>query len=251
MNNLLSIAKLYVMKAWLLGAALLITGTGFAQMKSNSNDYLPMSTIGVGIGFQDFDGLNSRIAGEPAYRSLKDYTGIVHLGWLKERNRLVSQGNLTLGSSMSGDRNRQSSTTRFIGIGADIGYDVLAQERIMLYPFAGIGYEWYQAKFFRDVSNIDFDDVLESPILQNGISPIRFNNSFFTYKVGLGVNLFAPKERGASVGLQAAYTGSFQDREWRSKDGQDLRNAPEDRLGRFQISLILTHSPMREGKRGR
>ncbi len=240
------------MKAWLIAAALLVGGTTMAQKKKDWNNYLPMTTLGIGVGFQEFSGLNNRLAGFPQYRSLKDYTGQLQLGWMKERNRVISMSNITLGSSMSGDRNRQSSTTRFAGIGADFGYDLLKQERVMLYPIAGIGYEWYQAKFYRDNSNVNFDDVLQSPVVQNGISSIAFTNSFFNYKLGMGLNLFSPKERGASVGLQAAYIGSFQDREWRSKEGQDLANAPSDRLGRVQVSLILTHSPMMMmGKKGR
>lgn len=243
--------KLYNMKAWVLCAALLISGASMAQKKKNWDNYLPMSTIGIGVGFQEFDGLNNRIANLPQYRDLRDYTAVLQLGWMKERNRVISMSNITLGSSMSGDRNRQSSTTRFAGIGADFGYDLLKQDRVMLYPIAGIGYEWYQARFYRDNSNVNFNDVLTSPIVQTGIAPVAFNNSFFNYKLGMGLNLFAPKEKGASVGLQAAYIGSFQDREWRSKDGQDLNNAPEDRLGRFQVSLILTKAPMWYGKKGR
>ena len=60
--------KLYNMKAWVLAAALLISGASMAQKKKNWDNYLPMSTIGIGVGFQEFDGLNNRIANQPLSR---------------------------------------------------------------------------------------------------------------------------------------------------------------------------------------
>lgn len=234
--------KLYYMKAWILGAALLVAGAATAQKKTDNS--LSMTTISFGGGLQKFDGLNGRVDNFSQYRTLRDHTALLGLGFMKERNRFISMTNLGLGSTMSGDRHRQSSTVRFIGVGADFGYDLLAADKFMLYPIAGLGYEWYHAKFFRDNSNVDFDDVLQTPVIQTGISPIAFTNGFFNYKLGVGFNLVSPKDRGATIGLQAAYVGSFQEKEWRSKEGQDLRNSPEDRLGRFQLSLILTHAPM-------
>jgi hypothetical protein len=230
------------MKLWILGLSLLVVGTAIGQTNSKTDRTLSMSTLSIGGGLQEFDGLNSRIDNNNAYRTLRDYTALLHLGFMKERNRFISMINLGLGSTMSGDRQRRSSTVRFIGVGADIGYDLVAAERVMFYPLVGLGYEWYQAKFFRDVSNLSFNEVIQNPLVQPAISPIAFTNSFFNYKVGLGVNLFAPHDGGASIGLQAAYVGSFQDREWRSREGQELGNAPEDRLGRFQVSIVLTHS---------
>lgn len=244
------------MKAWILGIALLASGTTMAQKRNwksdkKWDDNLSMTTLGIGVGFQEFDGLNSRVANLPQYRSLRDYTAVAHLGMMKESNRFITMSHLTAGSSMSGDRNRQSSTVRFIGIGADFGYDLIKDKRVMIYPLAGIGYDFYQAKFYRDNSNVDFDDVLGNPALQNSITPIAMTNSFLNYKLGMGVNLFSPADRGASIGLQAAYIGSFQNREWRAKEGQELANAPSDRLGRIQVSLILTHSANTWKKGGR
>src|ERR1700710_1925173 len=81
----------------------------------------PMISHSIGGSFQKFDGLNSRAAGLPQYKQLKNYAATLGLGWLKERNRFISGGGLVLGSSMSGDHDKKSSTIRYFGLNADIG----------------------------------------------------------------------------------------------------------------------------------
>jgi hypothetical protein len=115
-------------------------------------------------------------------------------------------------------------------------------ERITFYPFAGLGAQKYQALFYRDNSSINFDDVLASPAVQNSISSVKFNNGFLVYRLGFGFSLKSPKYP-ASIGVQAGYTGSFKKNAWRSNEGQTLRNAPEDRISQFYISLVLTNKP--------
>lgn len=231
------------MKSIMLACAMALTIGASAQQttqpaKTQSRSFF--STLGIGVGWQDFSGLNDRLEGLSDYEQLKDLTALLHLGWLKERNRLIANTQLTLGSSLSGDRNEKSSVVHFIGIGADAGYDLLASDRMMLYPLVGIGYEWYQAKFYRDISALNFDDVVTSPILQNTIKAASFKNDFFTWRAGLGFNILNPKNSNYGIGLQAAYTGSFQNRHWKSNDNLSLNNSPEDRLGRIQVSLILS-----------
>ncbi|WP_336515509.1 hypothetical protein [Pollutibacter soli] len=214
------------------------TGSTTTQTKTYSKNFF--STIGFGVGWQDFSGLNDRVKEFPEYEQLNDVTALLHLGWLKEKNRLISNTQVTLGSTLSGNRDQKSSDVRFIGLGADVGYDLLASDRMMLYPLVGIGYEWYHAKFNRDVSSVDFDDVLGSPVLQNTIKAALFKNDFFTWRAGLGFNILNPKSNNYGIGIQAAYTGSFQDRSWKSSDNLNLNNSPKDRLGRIQVSLILS-----------
>ena len=86
-----------------------------AQHGSKSN-YIPMVTHGIGASFQKFEGLNSRIANYPQFKPLKESAGTLQLGFLKERNRLISDMGLIAGSSMSGDRDKKSSTIRFLGV---------------------------------------------------------------------------------------------------------------------------------------
>ncbi|ULQ53616.1 hypothetical protein [Flavihumibacter fluvii] len=217
-------------------------------MHGKYTDFMPMSTLGLGASFQQFDGLNSRIAGFPEYTSLKDHAATLQLGWLKERNRFVSGSDISFGNSFSGDKGKKSSNIRFIGLGADFGYAVVKNKTVLFYPFAGLGYEWYQARFYKDNSSSDFDDVLDSPNLQNAIRPVNFKNDFFTYHLGLGVNLTSPKSMGGGIGLRAGYTGSFHDSYWKSNDNQNLGNAPKDGLSRFFVSLVFSHQPMMMGK---
>lgn len=227
---------------------LLAVSSGVFAQNRKYQFMMPQSTFGIGVAFQEFDGLKDRMANFSQYEALKDYSATIQLGWQKERDRLISSSGIMLGSSMSGDRDKKSSTVRFIGLGADIGYDLIKSEKVMLYPLAGIGYEFYQARFFTDNSGVDFDDVVGSPTVQNAIRPLALRNSFFTYRLGMGVSLTGPKDHGGSIGVQAGYVGSFDSRNWKSNDNQVLNNAPKDQLGRFQVSLILSHQPMMHGK---
>ena len=213
--------------------------------------FMPVITRGIGASFQKFDGINNRVAGLPQYKQLKDYTATLSLGWLKEYNHFISGADAMVGSSMSGDRDKRSSTIRYIGAGFYLGYNVLNSKTIMLYPLAGLGFQKYQARFFKDNSAVDFNNVLVSPATQNNIRPVDFKNSFLTYRVGFGLAFKNPKYPSSSIGLQAAYTGGFKSRAWKSSDDQTLANAPEDNLSQFHVGLIFTMAPwfmMKHGK---
>ena len=215
----------------------------FMHNKTKMARYLPSVTRSLGGSFQQFGELNARVANLPQYEHLKGYTPTLGLGWMKEKNRIISDMGLTLGSSMSRHRNEKSSTIRYIGFNANAGYDVLKNEKITLYPLAGIGFQAYQAIFYKDNSDVDFNDILSSPAIQNSTNPVKFNNRFWVYRAGAGVSFTSPKYPSSSIGLQAGYTGSFQKSAWRSKENQSLRNAPKDRISQFYISLILTSKP--------
>ncbi len=217
---------------------------GIALSSAAQNDYkgkgMPLITGSFGVSFQKFDGLNSRVANFPQYESLKDYAGTIGLGWLKERNRVISGGGLTLGSSMSGNRDKKSSTIRYFGLNADIGYNLLKSDKVMFYPLVGIGYQGHQAIFYKDNSAVLFNDVLESPTVQKSIESVRFTNSFLLYRAGVGVAFKSLKYPGHSIGVQAGYSGSFDEHMWRSNENQLLSGAPADKLGQFYVGLVLS-----------
>lgn len=215
-----------------------------AQHRHRYEDFLPQSVLGIGVSFQKFDGINSEIAKYPQYKTLRDQTGTLSLGWLNQKKQFISGFNLTGGSSLSGDRGKRSSNIWYLGLGGDFGYDVLKSKTTTLYPFVGLGYQWYNARLNKDNSGVPFDDVLQSPSVQNAIQSVGFKNEFFTYRAGVGIVLQSPKPDEGGIGLQLGYQGSFSDRAWRSKDNQTLGNAPKDGLGQFFVSLILTHKPM-------
>ncbi len=216
---------------------------GFAQKdKTQWKKVSRLSTVSIGASFQKFEGLNSRIAAYPQYKELRDYMGTLSLGSMMTKNNFISGISLSGGSSMSGDRNKRSSALQFLSGQFNIGYDFIPGDKFMLYPLVGLGFEGYQAKFYKDNSGVNFNDVLNSPGTQNNIRPVKFTNKFTTYNLGLGFSVKAPK-CNSSVGIQAGYTGSFNDKAWKSSDRQDLANAPADRLSRFQVGLVFTGMP--------
>jgi hypothetical protein len=205
----------------------------------DKKDFTILISRGIGVSFQKFDNLNSRIAGFPEYEALKNPMWTLSLGSMHVMKNFISQITGTVGSTMSGHRDKKSSTLRSLSGGFDIGYDVIPADKIMLYPLAGIGVDAYQAIFYKDVSSVPFDDVLESPAAQNNIRSVRFNNVFATYRFGLGFALKSPKGCG-TIGLQGGYTGSFKSKSWKSNENQTLSGAPVDNLSRFNVSLILS-----------
>lgn len=161
---------------------------------------------------------------------------------MMKKNNFISGLSLTGGSSLSGDRDKRSSALQFLAGQFNIGYDFIPGDKFMLYPLAGLGFEGYQAKFYKDNSGVNFNDVLNSPGTQNSTRPVKFTNKFATYNLGFGFTVKSPKCNN-SIGIQAGYTGSFKDKAWKSSDNQELANAPVDRLSRFQVGLIFTGMP--------
>ena len=211
--------------------------------EAKKSSYMPQMMYGIGVTFQSFEGLDSRIASFPQYKELSEHMATLHLGWLKQHNQVVSGLAFTAGTSMSGDKNKRSSNLRFYGFSADLGYDVLKNELIMLYPIAGIGFEKYQARFFKDNSSVEFNNVLQSAIEQSSLGPVDFKNSFLTYRLGAGFALKNRKNPSHSIGVQAGYISSFKDHDWKTNENQELKNAPEDGLNRLYINLTFMCQP--------
>lgn len=225
-----------------LAVALCLTAS--AQKDSTYKKYEPpMMVRSIGVSFQEFEGLNARIANRPEYKSLRDYTAFIGLGWMRAHHNIISGLDLYAASSMSGDRQKRSSTLRSAGVGIDLGYDVIASPKFMLYPMVGIEGSHYMARFFKDNSAVPFNDVLQSSSIQNSIRSVDFKNSFFSYRLGIGFALQSPNHGGTSIGIQARYVGSFKDKAWRSSENQELAGAPEDKLSKFQVGLVLTSVP--------
>jgi len=229
------------MKSVILFSLLAISLFSTAQEKKGN--YMPIMTKGIGVSFQKFEALNSRIANYPQYASLKDHMWTLSVGSMHVKKNFISQFTITGGSSMSGDREKRSSALRFLSGGLDVGYDLIPSDKVMLYPLVGIGAEGYQALFYKDVSGVDFNDVLNSSTVQNSIRSVRFSNAFITYRLGMGFALKSPKSSN-TIGIQAGYTGNFKDRAWKSSENQTLAGAPVDNLSRFNISLVFTGGMM-------
>ena len=228
------------MKITFLALFTAISFGSFAQKDKKQWEKVPMlSTVTIGASFQKFDGLNGRVAAFPQYKQLRDYMGTLSLGSMMKHGDFLTGLTLTGGSSMSGDRDKRSSTLRSLGGQFNIGYDFIKSDKFMLYPLVGLGYEGYQAKFYKDNSAVNFNDVLNSPAVQNNIRSVDFTNGFGTYNLGFGFTVKSPKCDN-SIGITAGYVGSFKDKSWKSSDNQELANAPVDKLSRFQVGLIFT-----------
>lgn len=228
------------MKITLLSLAILITLASAGQNNKKWHSGKMTTLQGAGISFLQFSGLNSRIAAYPQYKALREQMGTLSLGSRNINRQFISEFTLTGASSMSGNRNKKSSTIRSLGAQMNLGYDIIRSEKLMLYPLAGIGLEGYQVKFYKDNSTVNFNDVLNSSSTRQSISAVKFTNSFLTYNLGLGFS-FKPAKCNGTIGIQASYTGSFKDRAWKGGDRQELANAPTDRLSRFQIGLVLSN----------
>jgi|SRR5436190_1491966 len=209
------------------------------KMKS----YMPMMTHGIGVSFQNFDDLNHRIAGFPQYDGLNNRIWTLSAGSMHVEKNFVSQMTITAGSSLTGNPDEKSSALRTLGAGIDFGYDVIPSTMIMVYPLVGLGAETFHAIYYRDVSTVDFDDVANSPIVQNSIRKTKFVNSAFTYRLGMGFAVNSPKS-DCSIGIQAGYVSGFHDEKWKSAEYQNLSNAPHDVIKRFSVSLIFSGKMM-------
>ncbi len=227
-----------------------ISLSAVAQEKTNKNskwekmkDYMPLMTRGAGVSFQQFKGLNNRIAGFPQYAALHNQMWTLSLGSMHVIKNFISQLSVTGGSSLTGHPDEKSSTMRFLSGGFDMGYDVIPADRVMLYPLVGIGAENYHAIFYKDVNAVTFNDVANSPTVQNNIRSVKFINTFFTYRLGLGMAFKEPKGNH-TIGLQAGYTAGFKDKSWKSRENQTLAGAPTDGLKRFAVSLVITGDMM-------
>jgi len=237
------------MKSIIVSLLCIITLSAVAQDKPKSKhwekmkDYKPMMTKSVGFTTQQFKNLKGRLAGFSQYKPLRDHMWTVSLGSMHEMKNFISQMTVTAGSSMTGNPDEKSSTMRFLSGGFDMGYDFIPSKRVMVYPLVGLGVENYHAIMWKDVNAVDFDDVAGSPTLQNNIRSVKFTNTFFTYRLGMGIGFKSP-DGNHSIGVQGGYVGSFKDKAWRSAENQALNGAPVDDLKRFQVSLVLTGNMM-------
>ncbi|MEO7763551.1 MAG: hypothetical protein ABIR78_04275, partial [Ferruginibacter sp.] len=180
-------------------------------------DYKPLMTQGLGVSFQQFKNLNNRLAGFPQYKTLPNHMYTISLGSMHEMKNFISQMTLTAGSSMTGHPDEKSSALRVLSGSFDIGYDVIPSARVMVYPLVGLGVENYHAILWKDVNAVDFDVVANSPTTQNNIRSVKFVNTFFTYRLGMGIGFKAP-DGIHSIGLQGGYTGGFKNHAWKSAE---------------------------------
>jgi hypothetical protein len=217
---------------------LVFVSASVVAQEHRPDNFTRQFTFAFGESMQKFDGLNDRIAKFPQYKSLPHYATTFGLGMLTEHGRILSDINLMAGSSFS-DVDKKGSVIRFVAANIGVGYDLLSEKRMLLYPIVGLGLEGLQARFYRDNSSVPFDSLLQVPSAQSSLHSLDFTNYFFTYRLGFGFSIKSAKQPFGSIGLRAVYTGSFVEHAWRTNQRQSLEDVPEDRLSQYHIALIF------------
>jgi len=215
----------------------------FAQQTKDSSHNFHFYWGFAGAG-QNFDKLNNRLAQRPEYEQLKDlFQAGITFGWASETNKVITDFHFSFYGGTKGDKEKKSSRLLSQDISLLLGYNFSKNENIRFYPFAGIGYQSFQAKLNRDLSAIPFDSVLASSSTLQRTSSANLSNGFFTYKLGMGIDFLNKKDHRIGLGIRAGYVGSFTRREWRINEDQVLFNAPKDHLSGWFISLQLMRGP--------
>ena len=194
-----------------------------------------------GISFQNFGHLNNRIKAYPQYEQLKNTTGTLQFGIFTVYKKIVIGYSGNFGSSLSGDKNKKSSSINFSGAAIDFGYNIIKTDRVSLFPFAGLGYEKFKASFNKDISTIAFDSVLASNNVRQSTQGLEFTNAFAVYRLGFAAFITSKKHPQNSFGLHLGYTGSFKEKDWKINNVQSLFNSPTDKLSKIFASIIIRY----------
>ncbi|MEJ7913424.1 MAG: hypothetical protein WKF70_09740 [Chitinophagaceae bacterium] len=194
-----------------------------------------------GISFQKFESFRQRLTGMPQLESPKNSIGTLAFGVFAERGRLISAYSFNGGSSLNGDPDKKSTTTSFIGLSADAGYDLLKNTQVSLYPYVGLGLDRFQLVFRKDLSSVPFDSVLLSPNVQTQTVKTVFANSSVVYRLGIGFFFTSKKNVRSSIGAQLGYSGNFKPTEWLINETQILQNPPADKLSRLAAQVVIRY----------
>lgn len=224
------------MKFIIASLLLLNASIGFSQNKADTVTVL--FHYGLGYHHQTFNGINSRITSRPEYEKLGSNLFSFNAGWNVERKHLLVDVNFVFGNSFTGDIDKRSSSMSLFGVDLSLGYNFSTNRSIRIYPFAGLSYNTYLARFNKDVSGISFDSVLQSDAVQQRTEPVTFANGLLCYQAGFGIDFMKQKRRYLRrIGIRASYSGSFSDETWRINETQLLENAPSDKVKQFNVSL--------------
>ena len=216
--------------------------TSMAQTKKMCSDSSISFSVyhNIGVSVQEFDDINNRVNSYQQYKTLPEVIGTLGMGSVVQKGHFVGVNGFTVAYAMNGNKEKKSSTLAFLGLSADVGYNIFDQHsRAELYPTAGLGLEGYRARFNKDLSDVSFNDVLNSNTEQNNTRSVTFYNCYVTYRFGLNL-AFKSRDASGAIGLQAGYTGGFKDRPWKINYNQLLKDSPSDNLSRFYANLFMT-----------
>lgn len=197
--------------------------------------------VSVGYVHNNFEKLNNVVkATSGLYETVPTQLYSFGLGWVTEhkKSKIISVFDFFINNSFTGNRDKKSTNLLNLSANLNIGYNFSKKDNYRLYPYAGVGFNYFKAKLHKDVSGVDFTSVLTNPTTLQSIEPVSVTNNFLNYNVGFGFDLFSKKkDKKDAFGIFVSYQGGFTQRSWKSKDNQTLANAPSDKLGLFTIGL--------------
>lgn len=227
-------------KIVLLLAALAVTAFSGGKEKTcpHNSDSLPynitkVSYISVGGSYFDLDALNSNLQ-KSGYPSLDNAVAQVAIGSDYRYNRLISDYTFTGHWWRRGENT--DKRTRLFGLDftSTIGFDLLEQPKVALYPYAGLGI----GGLFLQLGHRDipFDDVT------NGSSPADQLLAQMTLDIhtGLGFDIRA-KESGDSplFGIKAGYRFDVSDAARWYRDYSTVSGAPSLKASGPFVKLVF------------
>ena len=186
---------------------------------------------------QSFNNLNSRIASlGSAYEKVPQSILGFNTGVISMKNNFLSKINFSLGVRIKGNQEKKNTEIFAFQNTIEFGYNFSKNKNIRFYPLVGFGVSIFNVKLYKDLSSINFNDVLQSSTIQASTSPVKLANTFANYRVGFEVD-FTNKSGFGEFALLAGYSGSFKQRSWRINKDQQVANAPVEGLSQFFVGL--------------
>lgn len=196
--------------------------------------------LGIQFNHQSFTNLNARLNSLGAlYSELPKGIISSNFGWTTEKNNLLFKSTLSIGRGMKGNPEKRSTILNLVSGSFEWGYNLSKSKNTRFYPTAGLGVYTFTATLNKDLSNINFNDVLQNPNVQIATNPIKISNTFLNYRVGFEMDFFNKKYSNYGTGFFAGYSGSFNKRAWKLNMEQQVANAPSDGLSQFYAGINL------------
>ena len=193
--------------------------------------------LGYNYQNQSFNNLNSRLASlGSAYEKVPQSIFGFSTGVISMKNNFLSKMNFSFGTAFK--RNEEKRNTELFAFQSSIefGYNFSKNRNIQFYPLVGIGVSTFNVRLYKDLSSINFNDILQSPTVQASTSPVKLANTFGNYKVGFEVD-FLNRSGFRALAIIAGYSGSFEQSSWKVNKTQEVANAPADGLSQFFVGL--------------
>lgn len=199
-------------------------------------------TVYYGLSFNNtnFKNLNNKLSN---YSNLynkpaQNYFG-AHFGFSNISSKLISNFDISIASARNGDASKKSTKSTLLDVSYNVGFIVYKTNRFMFAPSVGLGINSSSIVLNKNISNVSIDSILTSANAQQNSEPIKFANGFAYYKLGASFYLLDKKNHHPMVEFNLGYLASLKDSYWKVNQEQTIANAPKDKLGLYQIAMLL------------